>query len=139
MKATAEPTHREIAAAVGRGKKRLACEPLAVSACYDARTDRLVMELYSGFLLGIPRRLLEGLEKATPAQLKRIEILGPGTAIAWQAPDVGFTVVGLLRGLLGSPAWMTELGRAGGFARTAAKAKAARANGAKGGRPLRRS
>lgn len=139
MKSIHEPTNREIAAAVARGNKRLASEPLAVSARYDVRNDRIVIELNSGFLLGIPRRLLEGLEKATPAQLKRVEILGPGTAIAWNAPDVGFSIVGLMRGLVGSPTWMKELGRAGGSARTAAKAKAARANGAKGGRPARQA
>ena len=41
-------------------------------------------------------------------------------------------------GLFGTRRWMAEIGRRGGKRRTKAKALAARANGAKGGRPRRR-
>jgi hypothetical protein len=43
----------------------------------------------------------------------------------------------LLRGVYGNKKWMAQIGRRGGSARSAAKKAAARANGAKGGRPRR--
>ena len=53
----------------------------------------------------------------------------------WEALRVDFSVAGLLAGVFGTRAWMAEVGRRGGRATTEAKAAAARANGAKGGRP----
>ncbi|MGI9044587.1 MAG: hypothetical protein ACR2GK_10755 [Gemmatimonadaceae bacterium] len=41
----------------------------------------------------------------------------------------------MLEAMVGGRALMSELGRVGGLARTDAKKRAARANGAKGGRP----
>ena len=54
------------------------------------------------------------------------------------ARSVGAKVPGLVAGLFGTRRWMAEIGRRGGKRRTKAKALAARANGAKGGRPRRR-
>jgi hypothetical protein len=48
------------------------------------------------------------------------------------------SVTELLAGVLGTKAWMAELGRAGGRVKSAAKSRAARRNGAKGGRPRKR-
>ena len=56
----------------------------------------------------------------------------------WPALGVAHYVPGLVAGLFGTRRWMAEIGRRGGKRRTKAKALAARANGAKGGRPRRR-
>lgn len=128
-------TDDAIEAARARGCDELATGPLAVEASYDPARDRVVVELDTGFSLGIPRRVLEGLGDASTEQLQRVEILGPGTAISWHEPDVGFTIAGLVRGLFGSERWMAELGRAGGSKRSELKAAAVRLNGKKGGRP----
>jgi hypothetical protein len=57
----------------------------------------------------------------------------------WPRLDADLYVPGLLSGALGSRAWMAaQLGAEGGRASTPAKAEAARANGAKGGRPRKR-
>jgi hypothetical protein len=128
-------TDDAIEAARARGHQELASGPIAVEAAYDPARDRVVVELDTGFSLGIPRRVLEGLSVASPEQLQRVEILGPGTAIAWNEPDVGFTIAGLVQGLFSSEHWMAELGRFGGAKRSALKAAAARLNGKKGGRP----
>jgi hypothetical protein len=59
-----------------------------------------------------------------------------GFNLHWPALDVDLFVPALLAGVFGTRAWMArELARVGGQARSAAKTKAARANGAKGGRP----
>ena len=53
----------------------------------------------------------------------------------WPKLDADLTVAGLLAGIFGSRMWMRELASTGGKAVSERKAAAARANGAKGGRP----
>jgi hypothetical protein len=130
-------TDDAIEAARERGREELASGPVAVDAAYDPVRDRVVVELDSGFSIGIPRLTFQGLRDASTEQLQRVEILGPGTAIAWDEPDVGFTIAGLVQGLFGSERWMAELGRVGGSKRSELKASASRLNGKKGGRPRR--
>jgi hypothetical protein len=131
-------TDDEIEEALAVGRALDEQEPHVVDASYDAANDRIIVELDSGYGMLIPRRWLQGLEDATPEQLKAVQILGPGTAIAWDEPDVGFTVEGLTQGLFGSARWMRELGRAGGQKTSERKAASSRVNGAKGGRPKKR-
>lgn len=57
---------------------------------------------------------------------------GEGYALRWETLDVDFTVPGLLAGIIGTKKYMASLA---GRATSPAKAAAARANGAKGGRP----
>lgn len=62
----------------------------------------------------------------------QVEILGAGTGLHWEALDLDLSVPELLNGLFGTRAQMARLA---GQGRSEAKAAAARANGAKGGRP----
>ncbi|HEV3157630.1 MAG TPA: DUF2442 domain-containing protein [Candidatus Baltobacteraceae bacterium] len=114
-------------------------EPLAVNAGYDVTRNAIFIEMNNGIRFEIPRALLQGLQDATSHQLAQVKVLGTGTTIAWESPDVGFTVAGLLKGVFGSRRWMSELGRVGGSMTSKRKAAAARANGAKGGRPRSRA
>jgi hypothetical protein len=57
--------------------------------------------------------------------------------INWEKLDVQMHVPSMVAGVFGTRQWMSELGRAGGSAKSAAKARAARENGKKGGRPKR--
>ena len=97
--------------------------------------DLFILKLNDGRRQVIPREELQGLQSGTKEQLARIEILGGGTGLLW--PDLGadFYVPGLLRGVYGNKKWMAEIGRSGGSAKSAAKKRAARVNGVKGGRP----
>jgi hypothetical protein len=89
----------------------------------------------NGASLIVPRQLLQGLGDASSMQLRNACISGRGTAISWPDLDADFTIMSLLHGLYGGKKWMSELARQAGKATSEAKARAARINGAKGGRP----
>jgi len=72
------------------------------------------------------------LEDAADDQLAEIEVLGAGYGLHWESLDVDLSIPGLLAGIFGTSAYMA---RRAGQATSPAKAAAARANGAKGGRP----
>jgi len=92
----------------------------------------MIVELTNGCTFMFPPRLAQGLETATAAQLAAVEILGAGYGLHWEALDVDLSIPGLLAGLFGTKAYMAQHA---GQATSPAKAAAARANGAKGGRP----
>ena len=129
-----ELSDTEIDAALTRGKAIRLSEPRAVAARYDRARERVVVELTNGCTFAFPPRLAQGLASATEDQLAQVEVLGSGTGLHWETLDVDLSVPDLLAGLFGTKAYMA--GRAG-QARSPAKAAAARANGAKGGRPRR--
>jgi hypothetical protein len=128
----AELTEAEIGAASQRGFAARLSEPRADSARYDRSLGKIVIELTNGCTFSFPPRLAQGLESATDDQLVGIEILGSGFGLHWEALDADLSVPGLLAGVLGTQAYMA---RRAGQATSAAKAAAARVNGAKGGRP----
>jgi hypothetical protein len=116
-------------------EKRLSKEPLAASVRYSPSRDTVVVETNNGAALVIPRRLLQGLPNGSAAQLRIACVAGRGTAASWPELDADFTIVSLLHGIYGGKRWMSELARHAGAAKSDAKAKAARINGTKGGRP----
>ena len=128
----AEPTDTEIDTALERGNAARLHEPRAAAACYDRRLGQVVVELTNGCSFTFPPRLAQGLETATDDQLAQVEILGTGYGLHWDALDADLSIPGLLAGLFGTKAFMA---RHAGRATSPAKAAAARANGAKGGRP----
>ena len=108
----------------------------AVSARYDRRAGRIVVNLNTGVQFAFPPQLAEGLADASPAALAEIEISPTGLGLHWPKLDADVYVPALLQGVFGSKRWMAaQLGAACGQARSHAKAMAARANGRKGGRP----
>jgi hypothetical protein len=129
---------RQIEAARERSEIAMA-EPRATSARYNALTGRIEIELSDGCLFGFPARGVEGLDGAGVGQLAQVELIGNGYALHWEDLDVDFSVAGLLAGRFGSRLWMREHARRAGSVRSEAKAKAARANGAKGGRPPKKA
>lgn len=128
----AGPSETQIDAALERGRVARSTEPRAASARYDRESYRIVVELQNGCVLAFPPRLAQGLENATDDQLAQVEILGAGYGLHWEDLDADLSVSGLLAGLFGTKAFMA---RRAGRATSPAKATAARANGAKGGRP----
>lgn len=131
----ADVSDAEIDAALARGGAAQAQEPRTAAARYNRVAERIVVELTNGCLFAFPPRLVEGLGAATADQLAAVEILGAGSGLHWEALDVDLSVPGLMAGLFGTRTFMARVARR---ARSPAEAAAARANGAKGGRPRRR-
>jgi hypothetical protein len=125
-------TDAQIDAALRRGQDARQYEPRASAARYDRCPDRVIVELTNGCTFTFPPRLVQGLHSATADQLAQVEILGAGSGLHWEALDADLSIPGLLAGLFGTKAYMA---RRAGQATSSAKAAAARANGAKGGRP----
>ena len=125
----------QVAAAEARGRELLGSKPRATAARYDPRSDRVVVELTNGATFAFPPRLAQDLDGADAGQLSEVEIAGAGFGLHWPSLDADLSIPGLLAGRFGTKAWMSELARRAGSVTSFAKAAAARANGAKGGRP----
>jgi hypothetical protein len=109
-----------------------------VAARCDILTDRVRIELSTGVEPGFAPGIVEGLSGATPAQLQHIEVSPAGLGLHLHFPelDADIDLPGLIEGMLGSRAWTArQLGAEGGKVRSPAKARAARKEGQKGGRP----
>jgi Protein of unknown function (DUF2442) len=92
----------------------------------DARRSRRVMiTLNSGAVVGFPLSVLPGLERATPDDLRRIEVEGGGYGLHVASLDADISIPSLLASQLGST--VTR--------RAVARANASKANGRLGGRP----
>lgn len=134
-RSTGESSARErgetVVVADGRGE----AEPRASRAHYDSTSGRIVVELRNGCVFAFPPALGEGLEGGTPEEWAEVEVEGDGYGLHWESLDADLTVPGLLLGQFGTRRWMSELGRRGGRRSTPQKARAARENGRKGGRP----
>jgi len=136
MARKADPLATQLAAAEARGRDLLDTALRAAEARYDRATGRVTIDLTIGCAYAFPAQLVEDLNGATDDQLAGIEVDGLGFNLHWPALEVDLYVPALVSGVFGTRAWMTrELARRAGQARSPAKTAAARANGAKGGRP----
>jgi len=131
-------TGAEIDRAIERAR-RLREGPLVKEVEYrpEPSLDVVILKFTDGSRRMIPREDLQGLETGTPEQLARVEIVGGGTGLHWPDLDADLYVPALLRGIYGTKLWMAKIGRRGGIATSAAKKRAARANGKLGGRPTK--
>jgi len=126
----------EFLAANERGRRLRRKTPPALAARYDRRSGRVIVGLSSGLDIVFSPRDVEGLENATPSQLDLIEITPSGLGLYFPRVDADVYLPGLLEGVLGSKKWMAaRMGAAGGKSTSAAKRRAAKANGRLGGRP----
>jgi Protein of unknown function (DUF2442) len=130
---------QEIEHATKRASDRLARDPRAVAAHYDANRDALVIGLSTGADVAFPRGRIQGLTRAASDDLAEIEISPSGYGLHFPKVDADLWVPALLEGVFGSRTWMAaQLGAQGGKSTSEAKAQAARANGKRGGRPVKR-
>jgi hypothetical protein len=129
-------TDAQLKAAEARGRTMLETEPQALAAHYDRETGRVVVDLANGCSYACPARLVQDLAGASSEALAGVEVDGLGFNLHWPELDVDLYVPALVSGIFGTRAWMTRaLARTAGQATSPVKAAAARANGAKGGRP----
>jgi hypothetical protein len=125
----------QIDSAIARARQFEANDPRVIGVRYEAQEDLVSLSFADGLKVSIPRKQLQGLERANQSQLSKIEIAGNGTGLRWPLLDVDHYVLGLLQHRFGTKRWMNEIGRRGGKVKSDAKTKAARRNGLKGGRP----
>lgn len=117
------------------GVEALANEPRAKAVRYDATRRQVVVDLTNGCTFIFPVDMGQGLAGASNEDLADVQVLGKGFGLHWEKLDADLSIPALVVGIFGSKAWMRELVRRGGSAASSAKTAAARANGAKGGRP----
>jgi hypothetical protein len=120
------------------GRQAAKMEPRAARATYRAKDNALLIELTNGAAITIPVKLIPGLKRAAPSDIRSVEVPGRGGGLHWQSLDLDLSVPALVSSVFAGPEWMAELGRIGGARSSAAKAAAARRNGRKGGRPRSR-
>jgi hypothetical protein len=121
------------------GREMQSNTPRALSARFNRRMGRIVIQLSTGIDLAFPPAIAQGLENATPAQLAEIEISPSGFGISFPRLDADLYLPALLEGFLGSRKWMaSRLGAQGGRSTSHAKTAAAKRNGRNGGRPSRK-
>ena len=100
---------RQYVEATERGKKFFAEAPKAQKARYESRTKRLVLDLYNGATLIVPTENVQGLRGANDEDLEQVELFLEGTTLHWEKLDVDFYVESFMRGVFGTPKWMSEL------------------------------
>jgi hypothetical protein len=126
---------REYQQAQRRGRVQKAAHPRAERVYFDPRRERLVIEFSRGEFSIVPNAI-QGLAKATAAELKHVQISPSGLGVYFRDLDVDVYVPALLEGVFGTRQWMaSQLGSVGGKATSLSKQRAARANGKLGGRP----
>lgn len=121
-----------------RGQARSQDPSAVVDARYDADRDTIDLTFRGGGSMRIPRQSIPGLDKIPASSLKAISLSPAGDALSWPALDVDVHVPGLVEHAFGTRLFAAASGRRGGRRSSKAKAAAARANGAKGGRPRKR-
>ena len=110
--------------------------PYIVKAHYDPKLRRVILSVSSGAWFAFRPEDAQGLEHATDAQLRKIEISPSKYSIYFPDLDADFWYPALMQGNFGSRKWMAaRLGATGGASRSKAKVAAAKANGKLGGRP----
>ncbi len=121
------------------GRRAAKTEPRAARATYHAKDNVLRVELTNGAAITLPVKLIPGLKRAAPSEVRSVEVLGRGGGLHWESLDLDLSVPALVSSVFAGPEWMAELGRVGGRRSSAAKTAAARRNGRKGGRPRSRA
>ena len=129
----------QIPAARRRAREALKTEPHAKRAWYDPRDRALHISLINGAGIVVPVAMIKAFQNVPDRQLAEVEVDYAGVGLHWEQLDADLSILGLARLALGSQTLLRAAGSAGGASRSVAKAKAARRNGLKGGRPRRQA
>lgn len=130
-----EELDAQIVKAKVASKKADTTEPRAASVRFDQSSGLIVIALKNGAFFSFPPNLVQGLGEASPEDLNNVWLNASGSSVHWGRLDADFEITGLVAGIFGTKAWMSELGKKGGQATSLAKSEASRNNGKKGGRP----
>ena len=123
------------ARARARGQARVEDPSALIDARNDSDADAIELAFKGGGSMTIPRTVVPGLESASASKLDAVVVSPAGDSLSWPSLDVDVYVPGLVERAFGTRLFAASTGRRGGRRRSKAKAAAAKANGAKGGRP----
>lgn len=130
---------RQIGAARARDSRQRRSGQRATSAVYDRGSHLVMLTMTNGIVFGFPVHSIPALAKASDHELEAVVLSPGGGALHWENLDADFSVAGLILSAVEPAARRRELARLAGQSTSHAKAAAARANGAKGGRPRKPS
>ncbi|MFT3745920.1 MAG: DUF2442 domain-containing protein [Pyrinomonadaceae bacterium] len=132
-------TDDELDAQINHGKSLYADyvkdKPVALSYRFIPNGRILSIRAKDGIRIDFPVYKIKELRNASSAEIRKGYVTKAGDAIHWDNLNAHYTVAGLAANIFGTKEWMKAIARLGGSKKTSAKAKAARANGRKGGRP----
>jgi hypothetical protein len=132
---TLEEIEAEIDVIEERMRREHPGEPRVTGAHYDQATARVLVEFSNGCLFGFPVWMVPGTSRATPQELKQIQLEPFGEAVIWEDLNADANVLGML---MRAFHLKTQAAKYMGSITSPAKAEAARENGKKGGRPRKR-
>lgn len=112
-------------------------KPVATGFKFDPVRRIVSIRAEDGSRIDFPVSKIRELQNASDKEIRNGYITSAGDAIHWDELDAHYTVAGLAANIFGTKEWMRELAKIGGSKTSPAKAKAARLNGKKGGRPAR--
>lgn len=121
-------------AATRRGDEKANLPTALVAAGLDEKAKAVRLRFRSGIEIAIPIKAISEIAKAPIAMLRDVQASPMGDGLVFSELGEAIYVPGLLRDLL-ADAFAGALGKIGGRSRSAAKVRAARKNGSKGGRP----
>jgi hypothetical protein len=121
--------------ALARERKDRKAGLRATAVWYDYANGHVMMALSNNRLFGVAAQDIPALRNATAAQLRTVELSPGGDGLHWETLDVDLSVPGLLLETLGRSEIVRAWAQMAGRVKNPARAKASRANGAKGGRP----
>jgi hypothetical protein len=128
-------TQEALEAAERQGLERRSAGPTIQSAWYDSDRRLLLSQMIDGIVVGVPIDRFSSLGSRDDASLRRLHVAPSGLLVLWEDPDADVSIEQILGHAFGGPCMLREMARAAGRVRSEAKARAARANGGKGGRP----
>jgi len=134
--ATDESFARQNEGAVREARDAERIEPRAASVSYDAGRGIVLVEMTNGFVFGFAPARAPGLAGATAKQLSAARISPSGDGLHWDDLDAHLSLGGLVETAFNLREWAP---RYLGQMKSEAKARAARENGLKGGRPRKRA
>ncbi len=132
---TAAEIDAQIDAATQREADERAAGLRADAVWYDHASGYLMLRMTNRRLFGVSVSDIPYLKNLTPAQLGSVSLSPSGGGLHWEALDMHLDVPSLLFDALGSRGVARVWATAAGRQTSPAKARSARANGAKGGRP----
>lgn len=134
--ATDEDFARQNEAAIREAREAERIEPRASFVSYDAGRGLVLVEMTSGFVFGFAPERVPGMAGATAGQLAAVRISPSGDGLHWDELGTHVSLGGLVETAFNLREWAP---RYLGQMKSEAKARAARENGAKGGRPRKRA